>query len=650
MTRESSDEYFRRVEMVALHTTNMVVVTNRQREIEWVNPAYTTVTGWTLEEVRGKNPRAFLHGPRTSGEDSERLRCLLESGQAVKDFEILNYKKSGEPYWVSLSIEATRDALGEITEYVAIQTDVTERKRRELETAQLLQRLGEAQRIAKLGYVEHDLATGTLHCSAEIDRLVEGRCSSNHTSYEDLLARTHPDDVELVRRHYDQAVNEGAPYDLEHRIVSRSGRVKWVHVAGELDGWHDGMPAVFRLVVQDVTLRKEAQQLTREKELLEQTSHAQVEVLARISHDLRTPLHAIHGFAEMIERQDAGRLSERSGAHLRHIRDSARHLLALINDILDLTSLRQRRLAFRIEPVDLMGTVREVVALLEPLTAARGVNVEVVEPASPVAALADRQRLVQVLVNLIGNAIKYNRMGGNVAVRVRRRGERQVVAEVQDDGIGIAAEHLRRLFEPFYRVPGAEGTGAEGSGLGLAIAKTLAQGMRGDITVDSAVDRGSTFALTLPPARTAEVAANECRHTSPPARAPGCGAILYIEDSDVNCLLVEGYLCARPGTKLICRSSGVEGLEAARTLHPDLILVDMHLPDMNGTEVMRRVLADPELRRTPCIAFSADASEAAVEAAIVAGFREYLHKPIETADFLATIDRLLEAQALATRF
>jgi len=153
-------EYFRRLELVIQNTTNMVVVTNMHREIEWVNPAYTEVTGWTLDEVKGKNPRSILHGPRTDLKAASRLGGFLRKGLAVKDFEMLNYKKSGEPYWVSLDIQPILDDEGQVAEYIAIQSDITDRKRRELEIARMLRRLDEAQRIAKIGSMEHDLATG----------------------------------------------------------------------------------------------------------------------------------------------------------------------------------------------------------------------------------------------------------------------------------------------------------------------------------------------------------------------------------------------------------------------------------------------------------------------------------------------------------
>lgn len=649
--RASLDPHLRRLEMVIQNITNMIVVTNRSREIQWVNPAYTAVTGWTLEEVRGKNPRSFLHGPRTSLKAASRLGELLRTGQSVKDFEMLNYKKSGEPYWVSLSIQPIVDRLGQVCEYVAIQVDITERKQRELEAARTLRRLGEAQRIAKLGHMEHDLTTGMVHCSAEVFRILDANDPEGVASYESLIACTHPDDLPVVRKRYEQAVNDGGPYESEHRILSRTGRIKWVHMLGALEGWDDGTPALCRLTVQDVTERKQTEHTLRERDLLEQASRTQMLVLSRVSHELRTPLHAVLGFTEMVERLESMRLSDRSKGHLRHIRESALHLLLIVNDILDLTRMQDGRVKLDSRPLELAAAARDVATLLEPLAAERRVTIEVAEPGAPIAALADRQRLVQILINLVANGIKYNRPGGRVTLRFKRIGDASVATAVEDTGVGIAPEHLDRLFEPFYRISDGAVTlpANDSSGLGLAIAKSLAQAMGGDIVVESALGKGSSFVLTLPASRPVQVAPppqaddadEEAPHTG--------GTLLYIEDNELNCLLVEGFLLARPEIRIHCRPTGAAGLDAARRLQPDLILVDVNLPDMSGHEVVRAILDDPELHRTPCIAFSADAQEADIEAAIRSGFREFLCKPIGAGEFLSVVDRLMGADALATR-
>lgn len=642
-------EHLRRLELVVQNTTNMVVVTNRLREIEWVNPAYTRVTGWTLEEVRGKNPRSFLHGPRTSLAAASRLGGRLRRGEAVADFEMLNYKKNGELYWVSLNIQPVVGEDGQVCEYVAIQTDITERKRAELEALRAHRRLAEAQHLARLGSIEHDLATGRIHCSPEVLRLVALEAGMAHARYDDMLTFVHPDDLAAVREGYEAAVNAGDAYEAELRVLARDGTQRWVHVRAGVQGWEDGTGALCRLAVQDITERKAAEQLAQEKALLENAARAQLDMLARVSHELRTPLHAVLGFAEMIERQEATRLAERSQAHLRHIRDAALHLLAIVNDILELTGVHAARQAMRVGTVDLMALAGEVSVLLEPVAAARQVRLQGPSAVAPLPALADRQRLLQVLINLVSNAIKYNRPGGTVAFAGRIDAEGRAALDVIDSGIGIPAHELPRLFEPFYRasVPGGEhAREAGGNGLGLPIARALAMAMHGDISVHSEPGSGSTFTLHLPRA-TATLAGTAATGVPPPVAASGVRPLLYIEDNEVNCLLIESFLQDRPDIALTCCATGAQGLATARTLQPALILIDSHLPDTTGAELVRTIRADPLLYRTPCIAFSADGDEQAVEHAIRAGFRGYLHKPVSRADFLALLDRQLAADAAA---
>lgn len=648
---QSVADHLRHLELVAQNTTNMVVVTNSSREIEWVNPAYTRVTGWTLDEVKGKNPKTFLHGPRTSLRDASRLGSHLRRGQSVTDFEMLNYKKSGEPYWVSLSIQPVANESGEITQYVAIESDITQRKRAELESARMLHQLAEAQRLAKLGLLEHELASGAARCSTELLRILDADRDQVEATFEGVMHFVHPDDVAEVRAAYEHAVNHGEVYDAEFRLLSHQRRLKWVQARGALEGWDDGRPALFRTVMQDITERKEGEQLRRDKALLEQAQRTQMEVLSRISHELRTPLHAVLGFAEALERAQGEQLSARARGQLGHIRGSARHLLLLVNDILDLTRLHGGSVPFDIGPVDAYALAEEVAAMLGPLAAARGVSLHVQRPPGAMHAAADGHRLRQVLINLVHNAIKYNRPQGKVHVRLGAGPSGEVMMSVIDTGIGIAPADQARLFEPFYRVPGTEPQrSSDSSGLGLAIARSLARGMGGDIRLDSHLGEGSTFVLTLPGAQPPAAPAAPFGAVQALQPRQASGTVLYIEDNELNRLLVETYLADRPTVALHTCATGTSGLALARQLRPSLILVDMGLPDVGGLALMRAVLDDPLLYRTPCIAFSADHSDGAIEAAIRAGYREYWVKPMAREAFLDALDRVVADEPLASRF
>lgn len=668
---EARQAHLRLLELVVEHTTNMVVVTNSQRQIEWVNPTYTRITGWTLDEVRGRNPKSFLHGPRTSLTAASRLGTRLRRGEPVTDFEMLNYKKSGEPYWVSLNIQPVCDESGGVSRYVAIQSDITERKRRELEVVRAHRQMQEAQRLANLGSLEHDLSSGALWATPQARHLL-GLDEAAAICFEDWMARVHPADVVGVRSRYEAAVNVGGPYEDEYRLLHPVAGTRWVQVHGALAGWDDGLTATCRLAVQDITDRKRAELLAREKARMEEAARAQSQMLSRITHDFREPLHAMMGFADLIERQEGDHLSDAGRSHLRQIERSARHLLALVGDILDLGATQGGHLRLQPRPVRIDAAVAEVTDLLRPLALERQVEMSVQAQPPGLWVQADPQRLQQVLINLVGNALKYNRSGGRVDILIHARAPYQVTVAVTDTGAGIAREELARLFDAYYRAPPGTGQGLptsavqgarerrlrdpaaapsrgeggpEGSGLGLAIARGLARAMGGEIVAQSEPGTGSTFSLTLPTPMGGAVPPDEDLGDAgggSPA-APTTARILYVEDNELNRLLVESYLATRPGHELLCCTTGAAALEAARRQPPDLLLLDMHLPDMHGTDVLQALRRDPLLHDLPCVMLSASDHPEDRARALAAGCNDYLTKPIACEAFMDRIEALLPA-------
>lgn len=662
-------EHQRRLDLIMRTTTNMVVVTNRRREIEWVNPAYTRVTGWALHEVRGRRPREFLHGPLTDAQALRELSARVQRGEPVQDFELLNYAKSGRPYWVSMTIHPVLDSDGQVTEYVSVQTDVTARKQREMETARAHRRLQQAQRIAGLGVIEYNLATGSLVCSPEVAALLEAGPAQVPADLDALLARCHPEDRELVRQRGRTTLLSGEPFECEARVLTQVGRLRWVLVRGALESRDDGVPLLCRLVVQDVTDRRQAEQLRLENARLEQLAAGRADMLARVAHELRTPLHAALGFAQLLQDSDGAGLSDAGRTHLHHIRQATQHLLATVNDMLDLARLHDGQEAPpALQGLDVAAVLGEVAALLAPVARQGGVSLSVhPPPAGDSRVMAHPQRLLQVLINLVGNAVKYTGVGGQVTLRCEAAGVQRLALAVSDTGPGIAAEHLPRLFEPFYRAAApaqppeppcveAEAPVRDSSGLGLPIARSLARSMGGDITVASRPGEGSTFRVWLRAASADPVPAPGAAPATRPTPAPAPeaptgavgeaarGCVLLVEDEPLNQLLVQAYLRERPALALEVRGSGAAGLEAARTLRPALVLLDMGLPDMHGSAVLRAMREDPALRCTPCIAFSADADPRVQAQVRALGCSAWLPKPAEREEFLRVLDAVLQAR------
>jgi PAS domain S-box-containing protein len=395
-------------------------------------------------------------------------------------------------------------------------------------------------------------------------------------------------------------------------------------------------------ISEDVTDRKRAEEaLVGAREEAERANRAKSDFLSRMSHELRTPLNAILGFAQVL---DLDALEPAQRESVSHILKGGRHLLALIDEVLDIARIEAGRLRLSLEAVAVRTVMDEARSLIRPLADGRKIQlrVEVPEP-STLHVRADRQRLKQVLLNLLSNAIKYNREGGVVTLACEDRPEgNRVRLRVVDMGPGISPERLARLFTPFDRL-GAEATGVEGTGLGLALSRALAEAMGGALSVVSEVGRGSTFWVELDRAESPEPEILEAaaQVSGGPTLKNGA-VVLYIEDNPSNVHLIEHVLARRPGVKLLTTMQGRLGLALASEHRPGLILLDLHLPDISGTEVLRQLQDEPRTRGIRVVVLSADASPGQARQLLDAGAHAYLTKPIDVREFLRVLDQTLE--------
>ncbi len=394
----------------------------------------------------------------------------------------------------------------------------------------------------------------------------------------------------------------------------------------------------------------------RQRELAEQTSQqllmaqqhadaankAKSEFLSRMSHELRTPLNVILGFGQLLE-MDAD--DEPRREYIDHILVAGNHLLGLVNEALDLTRAESGRLEISLEPVQLRAVIDEAVQMIAPLAAQRQIRVMTSDTGAGGWAKADAQRLRQVFLNLLSNAIKYSPEDSDVIVTARPAGQGRIRAEVVDAGPGIPADKIGRLFSPFDRL-GAEATPIEGTGLGLTIAKAFLEAMGGAIGVKTSPGKGSTFWLELDEAIAAASPRTVTEPTSSGSPAVSSGLrVLYVEDNLANLALVRKVCERRPFVELLTGMRGAHGLELARQQRPDLILLDLHLPDMPGAEVLRQLKSDASLAEIPVVIVSADAIPAQVQRLLDAGAQSYMTKPIRVNELVALLDDVAESLA-----
>lgn len=411
---------------------------------------------------------------------------------------------------------------------------------------------------------------------------------------------------------------------------------------------------LFRTIETDITeLNTSRRKLIKAKAAAESANAAKSEFLSRMSHELRTPLNAIIGFAQVLALPGKPTLSEQQADNVQEILKAGQHLLTQVNEVLDLARIESGHIELSLEPLSLGPLVADCIAQVLPLAEAR--RITIVAPRSETRGVhADATRAKQVMFNLLSNAIKFNREGGQIHVSSIVTGER-IRVEVRDTGRGIAPENRSRLFKPFERLESSY-DGIEGSGIGLALAKRLIEAMNGEIGMESEVGVGSTFWFTLPAAQLpnlpvrphasidADDSSTEMASHQTPIQNPR--HVLYIEDNPANLKLVKKIIGQHADVVMSQAEDAERGLEIARRERPDLILLDINLPGMDGFAALAALKSDPTTRRIPVIAITANAMKGDIERGKAAGFKDYLTKPIDIVQLHQILDALSAGESL----
>ena len=630
---------------------------------------------YSAEEALGK-PITLIVPPGLEGQVTEFLDRVRRD-ESIEHYETTRRTKDGRTIAVSLTISPLRDADGKVTGASAIARDVSERKRAESQRDTMLaltRVLAESSTVAEAAprLLEElcqrmDWNLGTLWLVDEAGETLE---LASH--WRD--ARLPEPEVHAPPAVARFALGEGLPGEVWQRgepiwiedIAEVEGFVRSAVIAAEdvrgaaaLPVWSgpevlgvvelfsreprkpdplvsDLLAAVGGQAGSLVARARAAHDREEAKQDAERANHAKSEFLSRMSHELRTPLNAVLGFAQLL---DLDKLDDRQRDGVNHILKAGHHLVHLVDEVLDIARIEAGEMRLSLEPVAAVDITDESIALVRPLAERRGITIETdFGDGEQPWVLADRQRLKQVLLNLLSNAIKYNRENGLVRVTLEPRPDERLAIRVADTGPGIPPEHKQQLFEPFERL-GAEETSVEGTGLGLALSKRLVEAMGGAIDAESDPDHGTTMSVELPrtppngpPRPRAEV------RPIPPLRGR---TVLYIEDNLANVRLVERLLERFTDVRLLPAMQGNLGLELAREHKPDLVLLDLNLPDLTGREVLLRLRAEPALRATPIIVVSADATEREQKRLLAAGADAYFTKPLDVAQFLTALAHYL---------
>ncbi len=643
---KKAEEQIRKLSTAVEQSANAIVITDTDGNIEYTNPVFSRVTGFTGEEILGQNTRILKSGSKSSEEYRE-LWETIKSGRDWKG-EFQNRKKNGELYWEYTTITPIRNHTGDITNYIAVKEDVTERKMAEIAIRENENLLRGIYETASVG-----MALVTLD-GKQFIRVNAALCEMVGYTEEELLSNcfeiTHPEDVaaseKMIRRLLNGNIRKNI---MEKRYIRKDRSTIWILHNASLLMNEKNEPRMIIIQAQDITLRKQfEEELQKAKEAAEVASRVKSEFLANMSHEIRTPLNAILGFSDILSKRLTA--SAEYADYINGIHTSGQNLLKLINDILDLSKIEAGKFEIQKEPVHVRQILEEFRQIFHVRTVQKSITFSVaVDPLIPEVLILDGTRLRQVLFNLIGNAIKFTDQG-SIAVSVKQyaiardSSEIGIRVEVADTGIGIPPDQLALIFEPFRQKEGQSVRQFGGTGLGLSITQRLVEMMNGVIRVESRVNEGSVFIIELPGVKVgsaddkpAAVAGEEDIHAD-----FGGATVLLAEDVRTNRDVIIGLLDSYH-LRIIEAENGLEAVEKAKMFRPEMILMDLQMPVMDGVKAATIIRQDKDLAAIPIVALTATVLKKD-ESTMGTLFIELMRKPVTRSQLVALLRRHLTHQ------
>ena len=645
------------------------IATDANGVIQIFNVGAERMLGYAAAEVMNKITPADISDPQEVVERAKALSLELatpitpgfealvfKASRGIEDIYELTYiRKDGSRFPAVVSVTALRDAQEEIIGYLLIGTDNTVRKQAEAEQKQLGQRLRDHQFYTRSLFeanIDALMTTDPFGIITDVNKQVEALTGCTRDELIGAPFRSYFTDPGRAEASI-KLVLTGAKvtnYDLIAR--ARDGRKTGVSVNATTFYDRDRKLQGVFAAARDVTERKRLDQVLEEKNAelesakltAEKANLAKSDFLSSMSHELRTPLNAILGFAQLMETDSSPPTSSQKES-IAQILQAGWHLLKLINEILDLAKIESKRVPLSREPVSMAEIVLECQSMMEPLARSRDICMHFPKFDEPCFVLADRTRLKQVFINLLSNAIKYNVKQGTVEVTCTERAPGTIRICVKDTGTGLNQEQLAQLFQPFNRLRQEAGA-EEGTGIGLVVAKRLIELMGGVVGVESTVGVGSNFWFELTTVGGPQLSMKN-GHTAAVTRSTAARdgrpqTLLYVEDNPANLELVAQIIARQPNINLLSATNGNSGVEMARASKPDVILMDINLPGIDGFEALKLLRADQATAHIPVIAISANAMSFEVERALKAGFFRYITKPIRVEEFMESMDVALQ--------
>ena len=623
----------RRLQAVLTNAVDGIVTLDANRKVQTFNPAATAMFGYAEADATGKTISHFFEQSLDLSSDY----TLAERVTAV----------SADKQTFPVEVTFSHVTLDDESFYVLIIRDSRERVR--FETA-LQNSEAEARKLALVAS-KTDNAVVITNAAGLVEWVNEGFTRLTGYELQDVINQRPgsvlqgPDTNQDTVRYISQQLKKGQGFNVEIINYSKTNQPYWIDIETQPIYDEHGNLSNFIAIERDITTSKAAAvELLEAKEAAENANLAKNEFLSRMSHELRTPLNAILGFAQLLEFDP---LEDDQQESVARILKAGRHLLRLINEVLDISRIESGGMSLSLQLVDICVIVDESLKLITPLADARNIDIVMMVDAKKHRIVkTDPQRLNQVMINVLSNAVKYNREGGKVTIDCEELPGNLLRITVTDTGMGIPDEKLERLFVPFDRLD-ADLTDIEGSGIGLALTRRILQVMGGAISVKSSVGQGSTFCIDIPCAdEQMTLTHDQVSADTTTIRATDSNAsatVVYVEDNQPNLELIEKVFQRFGNIELRSAKQGQEGLELIRKLEPDLVLLDLHLPVLSGEDVLMALKSDVRTRDIPVLVISADATPARIKHIEALGARAYLTKPLDIQKLLALVECELSA-------